>query len=84
MFASPSQILCTICGVNIYYYGVIMAIAISIGTLYSDWVGTKFFGLKNETIIDLAPYLIIFGILGARLLFTVQFWAVHSDCVSLA
>ena len=67
MFTSPSQILCTICGVNIYYYGVIMAIAISVGTLYSDWVGTKFFGLKNETIIDLAPYLIIFGILGARL-----------------
>lgn len=67
MFTSPSQILCTICGVNIYYYGVIMAAAISVGTLFSDWVGTKFFGLKKETIIDLAPYLITFGILGARL-----------------
>lgn len=67
MFTSPSQILCTICGVNIYYYGVIMAAAISVGTLFSDWAGTKFFGLKKETIIDLAPYLIIFGILGARL-----------------
>ena len=67
MFTSPSQILCTICGVNIYYYGVIMALAISVGTLFSDWAGTKFFGLKKETIIDLAPYLIIFGILGARL-----------------
>ena len=67
MFTSPSQILCTICGVNIYYYGVIMAAAISVGTLFSDWAGTKFFGLKKETIIDLAPYLVIFGILGARL-----------------
>ena len=67
MFESPSQILCTIFGVNIYYYGIIMAIAISIGTLVSDWVGSRYFGFKRETIIDLAPYLIIFGILGARI-----------------
>ncbi len=66
MFTSPSQILCTIFGVNIYYYGVIMAIAITIGTLVSDWAGAKFFGLKKETIIDMAPYFIIFGIIGAR------------------
>lgn len=67
MFESPSQILCTIFGVNIYYYGIIMAIAISIGTLVSDWVGSRYFGFKKETIIDLAPYLITFGILGARI-----------------
>ena len=67
MFESPSQILCTICGVNIYYYGIIMAIAISIGVLVSDWIGSQYFGLKKETIVDLAPYLIIFGILGARI-----------------
>lgn len=66
MFTSPSQILCTIFGVNIYYYGVIMAIAISAGVLISDWFGMKYFELKKETIIDLAPYIIIFGILGAR------------------
>jgi len=67
MFTSPSQIICTVFGVNIYYYGVIMALAISVGTLISDWSGVKYFGLKKETIIDLAPYLIIFGILGARI-----------------
>lgn len=67
MFTSPSQILFTIFGVNIYYYGVIMALAISVGVLISDWCGTKYFGLKKETIIDLAPYLIVFGILGARI-----------------
>ena len=31
MFSSPSQILCTVFGVNIYYYGVIMALAIASG-----------------------------------------------------
>lgn len=67
MFTSPTQILCTFCGVNIYYYGVIMAIAIAVGTLVSDYISKKYFELKKDTIIDLAPYLIIFGIVGARL-----------------
>ncbi len=71
MFTSPSQILCTIFGLNIYYYGVIMALAIAVGVLVSDWAGTKFFALKKETIIDLAPYLIIFGIIGARLYYCI-------------
>lgn len=67
MFTSPSQILCTIFGVHIYFYGVILAIAIAVGTLIADRVGVKYFELKKETVIDLAPYLIIFGITGARL-----------------
>ena len=67
MFTSPSQIICTVFGVHIYYYGIIMAIAIAVATIVSDIIGTKFFDLKKETIIDLAPYLIIFGIIGARL-----------------
>lgn len=71
MFTSPSQILFTIFGINIYYYGVIMALAISVGVLISDWIGTKYFAFKKETIIDLAPYLIIFGILGARLYYCI-------------
>lgn len=71
MFTSPSQILCTVFGLNIYYYGVLMALAISVGVIVADWAGTKFFGLKKETIIDLAPYLIIFGIIGARLYYCV-------------
>ena len=67
MFEAHSQIICTIFGVKIYFYGVILAIAISVGTLFSNFVGEKYFGLKKDSIIDLAPYLIIFGIIGARL-----------------
>ena len=72
MLVPPSQILCTVFGVNIYYYGVIMAVAITIGTLISDWAGTKFFGLDKETVIDMAPYCIIFGIIGARIYYCVM------------
>ena len=67
MFASPSQIIGSVFGLNIYYYGVIMALAICVGVLVSDFIGAKFFNLKKESIIDLSPYVILFGIIGARL-----------------
>ena len=72
MFTSPSQIIFTVFGVDIYYYGVIMAFAIAVSTLIADMLGTKFFDLKKDTIIDLAPYLIIFGLIGARLYYCVM------------
>ena len=37
----------------------------------SDYLGAKFFELKKETIIDLAPYVIVFGLIGARLYYCV-------------
>lgn len=67
MFESHSQIICTIFGFNIYFYGVILALAIVVGVFVADHIGTKFYNLKKETIIDLSPYLVLFGILGARL-----------------
>ena len=72
MFSSPSQIFCTIFGVNIYYYGVIMAISIATGVMVSDWLAFKYFELKKNTVIDVAPYLIIFGLIGARLYYCVM------------
>lgn len=66
MFTSPSQVIFSIFGLNIYYYGVIMALAIAVGTLVSDYIGVKFFALKKDTIIDAAPFLVAFGLLGAR------------------
>ena len=57
MFEAHSQIICTIFGIKIYFYGVILAIAISVGTLVANYFGEKFFGLKKETIIDLAKRL---------------------------
>jgi phosphatidylglycerol:prolipoprotein diacylglycerol transferase len=66
MFQAHSQVLCTVLGVNIYLYGVILAIAIIVGTLLADYLGVKYFNLKKDTIIDLSPYLVIMGIIGAR------------------
>ena len=52
MFTSPSQIICTVFGVHIYYYGVILALAIMAGTLISEYISEKFYKLKKDTIID--------------------------------
>ena len=57
-------------GFPIYWYGIIMAIAIFVAA----FVGNKLFNqinpeLKKDTIISIAPFLIVGGILGARLYF---------------
>lgn len=67
MFEAHSQIICTIFGVHIYFYGVILALAIIAGTFIADYIATNFYNLKKETIIDLSPYVVITGIIGARL-----------------
>lgn len=71
MFTSTSQIVTTLFGINIYYYGVIMAFAIILGTLVAEMISTKYYLLKKDIIFDLAPYLIIFGIIGARLYYCI-------------
>ena len=71
MFASHSQIICTIFGIHIYFYGVVLAAAILIGTFVSEYVGTAFYKFQKETVIDLVPYLVLFGIIGARLYYCV-------------
>ena len=75
MFASHSQIICTVFGIHIYFYGVILAFAILAGTFVSEYAGVKFLELKKETVIDLVPYLVLFGIIGARL----YYCALNSD-----
>lgn len=71
MFASHSQIICTIFGIHIYFYGVVLAIAILAGAFVSEYIGTKFYKFKKETVIDMVPYLVLFGIIGARLYYCV-------------
>ena len=48
MFESHTQIICTVFGVHIYFYGIILAFAIIVGTFLSDYVGEKFFELKKK------------------------------------
>ncbi len=68
MFQSPSDIAFNIFGFPVYFYGIIMAISIFIGVYTSYFLYKKFYdSVDAEKIIDMSPFLIIIGVLGARL-----------------
>lgn len=67
---APNDIAFSLFGLPIYWYGITMALAIFVAMI----VGNKLFNfvnkdLRKDVIIEYAPYIIIFGILGARLYF---------------
>lgn len=62
----PDPILLSLGSVNIYWYGFFVAIGIALALWLTIWLGQKH-GLAKEKIIDLCFWLIIFGIIGARL-----------------
>lgn len=68
MFASPGDIAFSIGHFSIYYYGVIMAISLTIGVFVASLITKKFYPDFNpDMIYDIAPYIIIGAIIGARL-----------------
>ena len=68
MFTSPGEIIVKIGNVSIYYYGLIIAIALLSGILISGRIAKKFYpDLNYEIIYDITPSIIIGAILGARL-----------------
>lgn len=64
--SSPGEIAFSIFGFPVYYYGIILACAIFIGVFTADFLYKKYYD-KTSYIFDFTPYMIILGILGARL-----------------
>ncbi len=68
MFQSPAEVAFNIFGFPVYYYGIILASAIFVGVYTAYFLYKKFYGHdKASCIMDFSPYLIIIGIIGARL-----------------
>lgn len=68
MFESPTDVAFNIFGFSVYYYGIILAFAILVGVYTAYLLYKKFYDkVKAQSIIDFSPYIIIIGILGARL-----------------
>lgn len=68
MFTSPGDVAFIIGSVPVYYYGIIMAVAISVGVLTARFITKKFYpSLSTEIIYDISPHIIIGAILGARI-----------------
>lgn len=62
----PQPIAFSLGPVNIYWYGLVVVLGIVAGILLSAYLA-KQNGLNPDTIYDLAFYLVIFGLAGARL-----------------
>lgn len=68
MFQSPAEVAFSILGFPIYFYGIVLACAIFIGVYAAYFLYKTFYGIdKSSCIIDFSPYIILIGIVGARL-----------------
>ena len=67
MFQSPSDIAFVIFNFPIYYYGIILSFSISIGVLSAYYLYKNFYVKKASYIIEISSYIILLGIIGARL-----------------
>jgi phosphatidylglycerol:prolipoprotein diacylglycerol transferase len=68
-------------GFPVYFYGIILAIAVLVGVLTAYFLYKKFYEPKSAgNILDFSPYMIIIGMLGARLYYCIldfQYYSVY-------
>jgi phosphatidylglycerol:prolipoprotein diacylglycerol transferase len=62
----PVAIALQLGSITIYWYGIIMALAIATALLFATHTA-KFFQITKETILDLSIWLIAGGLIGARM-----------------
>jgi len=68
-------------GVEIRWYGILISISLVIGIVVSYFLA-KYRGQKEEEVINFAPFAVIFGIIGARLLHVVVNWSYYRGNLS--
>lgn len=72
MFKSPAHIAFSILSVDVYWYGIIMSLAILVGIFVILKVRDKYFKeITTDTICDISFLLILFGLLFARAYYVV-------------
>ena len=68
----------TIFGIDIMWYGVLMATGMILGTIIA-LKEAKRVGIKEDDVLDLAMFAIPFGLLGARLYYVIFNWSYYSQ-----
>ncbi len=72
MFKSPGYIAFSFLSIDVYWYGIVMSLAILIGIITILIIKNKFYkDISNEKIFDISFILIIVGILFARLYYVI-------------
>lgn len=75
---APSEVLISIGPIKVYWYGLIMVVAMVAGLGVTKSLAAKF-KIRAEIIYDLGFWLIIWGIVGARLYDVLLEWAYYSQ-----
>jgi phosphatidylglycerol---prolipoprotein diacylglyceryl transferase len=78
---SPNPIAFSIGSFEIRWYGILIALALLIGITISYFIA-KYRGEKPDEAINFAPFAVIFGVIGARLLHVVVNWSYYSGHLS--
>lgn len=81
MFTSPGEIAFSLFNYPVHWYGIIMALSIIIGLYVVSIIRKHYYSsISEDLILDLSFYLIIGGILGARLyyvLLDIRYYITH-------
>jgi len=73
--AFTSPIAFNLFGFQIYWYGIIMAIAIFTGIALTSYLLKRYVSDKDHTLFtDFAAYIVLFAVLGARLFYVIGSW----------
>ena len=62
----PASVLISFGSINIYWYGLFLVLAMSAGIITAIKIG-RYYGIKQDIIIDASIWLIIGGLIGARI-----------------
>ncbi len=63
---SPQSIIITLGPISLHWYGLFIVIAITTALIITQRLGKKYYNLDSEKIFDLSFWLIIWGVIGAR------------------
>ena len=67
LFTSPGNVFFSVCGFDIYYYGVLMGLAIVVGLFVANKFAEVYYDYKN-TVLDIAPIILLGGIVSLFIL----------------
>lgn len=84
IISSPGSVAFEIFGFPIYFYGITMACAVLVGICVASWCWNKYYSTENQKglVLDLAPWLVITGFLGARIYYCVLNFQYYSEHLS--
>ena len=64
----------SVLGRDVAWYGILITCGMILAVAYAVWIGQKAEGIKSDDILDLAFFIIIFGVLGARNYYVIFRW----------